>query len=370
MHRFWQLIIRRLLEAVQARCVVEVGVATGALTAELLEYCEATGAVLHAIDPQPQIDVDEWSQRYGDRLVFHRALSLTVLAGIHGADAVLIDGDHNWYTVYHELETLEKSAVGAGEVPPLVLLHDVGWPYGRRDMYYDPDTVPAAHRQPHRRVGLVPGQSEPTDGAINCDLHNALNEGTEHNGVRTAVEDFVEQSQLGWEVSYLPGFHGLGIAVTSERLGANPELRSAIGYTRSDEFLQSLARDLELARVTAEVEANRRLSEAQERLERELKLDLERLADMGRLQELLVDAERRLAVVPQLQLRLAELERDLAATRNEAASAREEARTLDQRAMRSEHVLAEVMSSPSWRMTQPLRTAKRSVSLLRGGRRP
>ena len=156
MSSFWDLVICGLLEAVLSRRVVEIGVQTGLVTAKLLAYCEARGAVLHAIDPQPQLDIGEWSERYGDRLVFHRARSLDVLADIPGADVVLIDGDHNWYTVYHELATLEKTAASDGNAPPLVVLHDVDWPYGRRDMYYTPETIPAAHRQPHRRAGLLP----------------------------------------------------------------------------------------------------------------------------------------------------------------------------------------------------------------------
>ena len=73
---------------------------------------------------------------------------------IDRADAVLIDGDHNWHTVYNELKIVDEF-----QVWPITLLHDIDWPYGRRDVYYDPSTVPAEYRQPHVKAGLVRGKS-------------------------------------------------------------------------------------------------------------------------------------------------------------------------------------------------------------------
>ena len=35
---------------------------------------------------------------------------------------------------------------------PLLVLHDVGWPYGRRDLYYDPDDIPASTASPWRKA--------------------------------------------------------------------------------------------------------------------------------------------------------------------------------------------------------------------------
>ena len=42
------------------------------------------------------------------RYVFHRDLSLDVLDRCGAFDVALIDGDHNWYTVYNELRVLAR----------------------------------------------------------------------------------------------------------------------------------------------------------------------------------------------------------------------------------------------------------------------
>ncbi len=68
-------------------------------------------------------------------------MSLEQLPLLEEIDAVILDGDHNWYTVYNELKLLSRQ-VDDGRPYPLVLVHDIGWPYGRRDLYYDPDVDP------------------------------------------------------------------------------------------------------------------------------------------------------------------------------------------------------------------------------------
>ena len=83
-----------------------------------------------------------------------------------------------------------------------------------------------------------------------------------------------------------------------------------------------------------------------------------RIAETDRLQELLLESEQRTAALPELELRIGELEHALAESHRAAAAARAEARGLDERLMQSEQVLVDVMSSPSWQITKPLRRAK------------
>jgi SAM-dependent methyltransferase len=84
-----------------------------------------------------------------------------------------------------------------------------------------------------------------------------------------------------------------------------------------------------------------------------------RVREADRLQSLLLEAEQRSARLPELELRIAELEDALAEAHRGAEAARAEARGLDERLMQAEQVLVNVMNSPSWRVTEPLRQAKK-----------
>ena len=69
---------------------------------------------LHVIDPEPQFDPAEHERAFPGRYHFHLGTSLEVLPGLPPADVVLIDGDHNWYTVYHELRLLADDGAAGG----------------------------------------------------------------------------------------------------------------------------------------------------------------------------------------------------------------------------------------------------------------
>src|SRR5947207_9566379 len=122
----------------------------------------------------PCLDQDLVAKYAGNQNVtVHKANSLDVLPRLDGKfDCILIDGDHNWYTVYHELGWIRRrDLLDRGG---MIFLHDVGWPYGRRDMYYQPDTIPPEARQPHEQKGIVHGCSALSATAgHNADLHNA-----------------------------------------------------------------------------------------------------------------------------------------------------------------------------------------------------
>ena len=114
MHRFWPTVIQPVLRA-PPPTIVEVGVDQGANTRKVLEYVRDTGAVLHGVDPAPKIPAEDWEREFGDAFVLHRRLSLDVLPELETADVVLLDGDHNWYTVHGELQAIRaRPATTAG----------------------------------------------------------------------------------------------------------------------------------------------------------------------------------------------------------------------------------------------------------------
>jgi hypothetical protein len=219
-HRHWQRLIRPLFDRVRPSVIVEVGSRGGLNTRHLLEYGRDHGAHVHVIDPEPIGNREEIADLLAAAGTVHRAISLDALPGL-AADAVLIDGDHNWYTVFHELRTIQATARLTARWP-ICLLHDVGWPYGRRDSYYVPERIPPEHRQPFARRGLAPGRSDLLlAGGFNRQLANALEEGGPKNGVLTAVEDFIAASSEPWKLAISPPFHGLGVLYLPPRMSAD-----------------------------------------------------------------------------------------------------------------------------------------------------
>ncbi|RCX21344.1 putative O-methyltransferase YrrM [Fontibacillus phaseoli] len=216
MHRFWEKVIKPLVLALQPRVIVEVGSFTGLNTFKLLDYCRYTGAKCVVIDPAPLYDTELMKSYYGETLSLRRLLSIEALPQIGAYDMILIDGDHNWYTVYHELKLVERMAREKGKPFPVTVLHDTGWPYARRDMYYAPETIPEAYRQPCEKKGLEPGfEGLLEQGGLNNMVHNAVREHGPRNGVLTAIEDFLQEAQQPLSYYELSSNNGLGVIIPS-----------------------------------------------------------------------------------------------------------------------------------------------------------
>ncbi|MDI3550691.1 MAG: hypothetical protein PWQ15_1794 [Methanobacterium sp.] len=210
MNRFWDSVIRPIIEKIGAKYIIEIGSDKGINTRNILEYCKDHDARMTAIDPAPLFDVKELKSKYDDKFEFFQELSLSRLPLLKDYDVVLIDGDHNWYTVYNELKIIEKSFKGNDF--PIVFLHDVGWPYGRRDLYYNPENIPQNFKQPYKQLGMYPGHSNLKEkGGLNPELCNSLYENNLKNGVLTAVEDVINESDIEFSFFKVDAFYGLGI---------------------------------------------------------------------------------------------------------------------------------------------------------------
>ena len=195
------------LDVVSARSIVEVGAYAGDLTGLLLQWARGANAQVTAVDPFPQEELVQLSEENSE-LELVRETSLDALKHIPLADVIVIDGDHNYWTVSQELELISARAEGA-ELP-LLMFHDVCWPHARRDDYYDPELIPEDYRQPFERgAGLFPGIEGVREGGLPY-RSPAAREGGPRNGVLTAVEDFVDARE-GLQLAVVPAFYGLGV---------------------------------------------------------------------------------------------------------------------------------------------------------------
>ncbi|HWT97478.1 MAG TPA: hypothetical protein VN229_07670, partial [Terriglobales bacterium] len=129
-----------LAAAAQAESIVQIGLGGDDFAQELADWCGDSGISHAAIDPAPSRRQQMLFLERASRL--YTGNSLDVLPELAGADAYIIDGDRNHYTVFHELRLIAARRSEAG-LFPLVMIHGVGWPSGRRDFYRQPDLLPA-----------------------------------------------------------------------------------------------------------------------------------------------------------------------------------------------------------------------------------
>lgn len=187
-------LIDQLAQVPDVPDVVEIGSESGAVSARLADVAAARGGRLWVVEPSPSARLRRLAAEQGHvRLV--EGFSPAVLAGLPTAGLYVVDGDHNYVTVRGELKEVFGRADAAGS---LAVLHDVGWPSGRRDQYYAPERLHDEDVHPHSFTrGAVVGQAELAgegqgfrgEGAFAFALH----EGGPRNGVLTAVEDVLAE---------------------------------------------------------------------------------------------------------------------------------------------------------------------------------
>lgn len=194
------------------KSICEIGSRTGTSADHLLQLPLESYTII-----DPCLDQDLAAKYAGDsRVHVVKSNSLDALASgerigpASEFDSILIDGDHNWYTVFNELRLIrERTLLRPGG---MIFFHDVGRPYGRRDMYYQPETVPPEFRQEYERKGIVRGQSKLADSEGSNRIHfNAVREGGPRNGVLTAIEDFVASHPSDYRFTRIKAQYGLGI---------------------------------------------------------------------------------------------------------------------------------------------------------------
>lgn len=217
MHRLWSRFIHPVITEVAPRRIMEIGADFGWNTGNILIWCRGNGCHAHIIDPAPRPVLHEVMAGYENECTYHALKSIDAIAQIEPPDVVLLDGDHNWATVFSELNLLFDHAADVGAAPPVVMSHDVAWPYARRDMYYNPDDLDGSQRHPYAYRGILPGVAALTDEGMNGKLANALHEGGPRNGVLTAIEDFIASREMDIDLYTLPFFNGLGIVVPEPR---------------------------------------------------------------------------------------------------------------------------------------------------------
>jgi hypothetical protein len=240
-------IIEPVLALAKPCSICEIGVEKGLFTEFLLHFCSLNNCSYSGVDPS--LEESFIAERGRDRIVFFRQRSLPILERLEAHDVYFIDGDHNYFTVKNELRLIFRHR----DHRPLIFLHDVCWPWGRRDQYCAPEFIPDQHRHPcSAELIVVPGEGDPRETGFcgkesDYEYAAALHEGGPCNGVLTAVEDMIaEKGADNLRLLMVPAVFGLGLLYSPAHL--NPELllfieRVSIGVNLLHSLFNSLERN-------------------------------------------------------------------------------------------------------------------------------
>ena len=254
MHRCFATVIEPLVAGLGSRAIAEVGSGHARLTARALRAATADDFTIHAIDPAPAEGLVRLA-RADPRVEVHATTGADALGRIGVVDLVLLDGDPNYATTLAELKVVVARSREAGLPAPVIVVHNVHWPFGRRDGYHAADAPSEPQRRPSTASGLKPGRSRPCDDGLRLVPLVALDEGGARNGVLTAVEDFVAGDRARWELLDLPGYGGTAVLVDEVRVAHDARLRGVLATLRSPDAGRRAGRRAEAGRIEAELRA-------------------------------------------------------------------------------------------------------------------
>ena len=130
MNDFYNIkVISSILKEFKVNTVIISGIKDKNLINTILKY-DATFTHINTIDPNCISDNP-----------------LNALQKLENYDAIFIDDDSNWYTVFNELNIISKT----NKEFPLVFICNNNFPNKRRDSYSNPNSIPDNFRQNYKK---------------------------------------------------------------------------------------------------------------------------------------------------------------------------------------------------------------------------
>lgn len=237
MSNFFPL-IKGLIEAAAPSSICEIGSDQGMTTQLLREYCEGQGCKLHSVDPAFSA-----TRKIDDVLSQYNCLSIDYLKNQAPSEVYFLDGDHNYYTMATELQLIHENKIAGKSC--LVFIHDVGWPWGGIDMFYNNKNIPEDKRKQTQNspvISMYKGLNEDEGRGLPMNGLSVALEDQGKSGVVTAIEDFMA-GHAQWQYVSIPSIFGLGVLACVEPgdhevAGSMNELRRI--FDRVREFLAIL----------------------------------------------------------------------------------------------------------------------------------
>ena len=207
-------IFKAAFEAKKPMKLTEIGSEYGGSTKIIANYAKNNSAYAYIVDPSPFADLTEVLAEYNGFYEHRKEKSLDALLNIPACDFYFIDGDHNYYTVYNELKLIHEKNPKAW-----IFLHDVGWPWAYRDLYYAPELIPSEGKHEYTYTDGVGAENNLIqNGGFRGEGMYAISKkfSGEKNGVLKAIEDFIAPYDADLYFSKIAPIFGLGLITPVE----------------------------------------------------------------------------------------------------------------------------------------------------------
>lgn len=210
MANFYPL-IKDLIMSVSPKSICEIGSDLGATTRLLSDYCYENSCTLHSVDP-----AFDKTERKSQLVYTYKMTSFEYLKNNQASQVYFIDGDHNFHTVFNELNLIKSSLIRNEEV--VVFLHDVGWPCAYIDMYYDCSSIPEELRSlSHKNsiVKILKDEYSQVYEGLPMDQVSVVSPSSESSGVLSAVMEFLKKD-MSSEFFKIPSIYGFGVLILNK----------------------------------------------------------------------------------------------------------------------------------------------------------
>ena len=176
MFNYYELdIIPIILNRFKVHDLVLKGILDNEVMDHILKYCENNDCVCNEILSQIEFESNDF-------------------LNLSNHDAIFLNDDPNWYTVFNELKIIKES----NDDFPLVFICNNIFPHKRRDSYSNPEIIP------NEFINEYSKNLEYNNILLNDGFYHAIGENTPKNG---AIEDFLnENNSIGvLDINFLNG---------------------------------------------------------------------------------------------------------------------------------------------------------------------
>lgn len=201
MFNFFDLnIIPTFLSSFGVEKILVIGLSNELIMDEVISFCIDNTAFLYGIDSEINVkslikedfDLDDIDGYLNEHVKHFKDHALNILPHLETFDAIFVNDDPNWYTLYNELNLIKMNHLNF----PLVFVCNNKYPHKRRDGYIDPKFIPDEYRNEYCEELPITymESSEIKCVMVNDGFCHAIHENTPKNGVLTAIEDFLSEN--------------------------------------------------------------------------------------------------------------------------------------------------------------------------------